>query len=137
MCRVYSNMLMVGVKDRARQLRELPLRVLALDTAGQAIKCLRHQRVDSVISHWDLVDMPDGELLKRICSARPQMPTVVFIKAGDRRQEILARSLGVTAILSDDIDDDFFRSTVCQILNIEQIASVSACAEGFGTLTTE
>lgn len=129
MCQLYSTVLMVGANEKAGGLQELPLRVLMLDTGQEAIQCLRHEQVDTVVSRWDLVDMPEGELLARICSAMPRIPTVAFVEPGNRRQEILARSLGVTAILSEDIDDDYFRSTVCQILHIEQIATVSvACS---------
>ncbi len=124
MCQVYSTILIIAAQDKANALQELPLRVLMMDTGKEAVRCLREERIDSVVSRWDLVDMPAGELLQKIAAARPKMPTVAFIEPGNRQQEIMARSLGVTAILSDDIDDDYFRSTVCQILQIEDIAAV-------------
>jgi DNA-binding NarL/FixJ family response regulator len=124
-CQVYSTILLIGAKDKAKGLTELPLRLLMINTGKEAIQCLREERVDSVVSRWELVDMPDGLLLERILAARPKMPTVAFVEPGNQQQEIMARSLGVTAILSDDIDDDYFRETLCQILHIEDISVLS------------
>lgn len=124
MCQVYSTILIIAAQDKADALQELPLRLMMIDTGKEAIQCLRREQIDSVVSRWDLVDMPDGELLEKITAARPKMPTVAFVEPGNQQQEIMARSLGVTAILSDDIDDDYFRSTVCQILHIEDFASM-------------
>lgn len=125
MCQVYSTILMVGTQDKVSGLQELPIRLVMLDTGKEAIQCLRHEQIDSVVSRWNLVDMAQGELLARIIDAKPGMPTVAFIEPGNSQQEVMARSMGVTAVLSEDIDDVYFRRTVCQLLEIEDIASVS------------
>ncbi len=125
MCRVYSTILMIAAKDKTEALRELPVRLLAIDTAKEALACLKLETVDSIVSRWNLVDMPGGRLLERIIDARPDMPTVAFIEPGNREQEIEARSMGVTAILNDDIDEDYFRNTICQILHIESVSALS------------
>jgi DNA-binding NtrC family response regulator len=125
MYRVYSNILMIATKDKSEALRELPVRLFIMDTAKEALACLRTQAVDSVVSQWDLVDMPGGTLLEKIIDARPNMPTVAFIEPGNWEQEITARSMGVTAILSDDIDENYFRNTICQILHIESVSALS------------
>ncbi|MCE5187298.1 MAG: hypothetical protein LLF76_14360 [Planctomycetaceae bacterium] len=128
MCQVYSNVLMIGTADKAAGLQELPIRLLVINTGKEAIQCLRHEHIDTVVSRWELVDMPNGILLERILAARPKMPTVAFVEPGNWQQEIMARSLGVTAILTDDIADDYFRSTICQILKIKDIARLSLAA---------
>ena len=128
MNQVYSTVLMVGTKDKANGLHELPIRLIVLDTGKEAIKCLREEKIDSVVSRWDLIDMPGGDLLARIIAAMPKMPTVAFVEPGNWQQEIIARSLGVTAVLNEDIDDIYFRNTLCQLLNIEDIVSVSLSA---------
>lgn len=124
MCLVSKNILVVGVADKGNALRELPVRVLLLDTGAQAIGCLKDEKIDTVISHWELIDIPAGQLLKNVTEAKPSTPTIAFIKPGDVEQEIAARQLGVDAVLSEDIDDDYFRDTVCQILNISSVASM-------------
>lgn len=125
MSHVYSNVLMIGTADKASGLRELPLRLLVIDTGKEAIECLREERIDTVISRWELVDMPDGQLLEKILAARPKMPTIAFVEPGNWQQEIMARSLGVTAILSDDTDDEYFRSTICQIMRIDSFTKLT------------
>ena len=124
MCVVGRNILVVGVADKGGALRELPVRVLAMDTGAQAIRCLKEERIDTVISHWELIDIPAGKLLKNVAEAKPSTPTIAFIKPGDVEQEIAARRLGVDAVLSEDIDDDYFRETVCQLLDISAVASL-------------
>lgn len=132
MCRVYSTILMIGTRDKSEALRELPLRLLVIDTAKEAVACLRNETVDSVVSQWDLVDMPQGRLLEKIIDARPGMPTVALIEPGNAEQEIAARSLGVTVILSENVDDAYFRSTICQILHIDNVSSLCLAGKARG-----
>ena len=124
MCVVSRNILVVGVADKGSALRELPVRVLAMDTGAQAIRCLKEEKIDIVISHWELIDIPAGKLLRNVREAKPSTPTIAFIKPGDIDQEIAARRLGVDAVLSEDTDDDYFREIVCQLLGISAIASM-------------
>jgi len=119
---------MIGARDKAHGLQHLPLRVLLMDTGRQALQCLRDEPVDSVISRWDLPDMPNGLLLGRILAARPKMPTIAVIESGNTEQEILARSLGLTAIVTDDTEADTLRQLICQILHIEEVLSLHAAA---------
>lgn len=132
MCVVGKNILVVGVADKGGVLKELPVRVLATNTGVQAIRCLREERIDTVISHWELIDIPAGELLKNVIEAKPSMPTIAFIKPGDTDQEIAARRLGVDVVLSEDIDDDYFRDTVCQLLGISAVASMQIAGNDSG-----
>ena len=129
---VVANVLAVGVTDKSDALKELPIRLLVMDTGAEAIRCLRDERIATVISRWELVDMPQGELLKSVIAAKPAIPTIAFVTPGDRSQEIAARILGVSAILSEDVDDDYFRETLCQLLDICTVASVEAI-DGYGT----
>ena len=75
-----------------------------------------------MVSQWDLVDIPCGRLLEHVIAAKPSMPTIAFVNAGDEAQEVAARSLGVKAVLEDDVDDAYFRDTVRQLLGIESIS---------------
>lgn len=127
---VVANVLAVGVSDKSDALRELSIRLLVMDTGAEAVRCLQEERIATVISRWELVDMPKGELLRNIIAARPNIPTIAFITPGDRSQEIAARGLGVSAILSEDVDDDDFRETLCQLLGICTITNVKV-ADGY------
>ena len=124
MCVVGKNILVVGVADKGSSLRELPVRVIAADTGVQAIHCLKEERIDTVISKWELIDIPAGRLLRNVIEAKPSMPTIAFIKPGDIDQEIAARRFGVDVVLSEDVDDDHFREIVCQLLGISAVASM-------------
>jgi len=133
MCVVGRNILVIGIADKGSVLRELPVRVLAMDTGAQAIRCLKAERIDTVVSHWELIDIPAGKLLRNVKEAKPSTPTIAFIKSADIDQEVAARRLGVDAILSEDIDDDYFRETVCQLLGISAVASVQIADNYNGT----
>ena len=122
--RVGKKILVVGIADKGNALKELPLQILALNVGAQAIRCLREERIDTIVSHWELIDMPDGEFLKKVTEAKPSMPTIAFIMPGDVEQELAARQIGVDCVLSEDIDDDYFREAVCQLLGIPAESSM-------------
>ena len=106
------NILVTGAKDKAQALEGLAVRVFVTDTGRQAIRCLRNKKIDTVVSKWELIDLTHGQFLKKVITAKPGIPTIALIKAGDYKQEIAARSIGVSAVLPEDIDDEHFRKTV-------------------------
>ena len=123
---VEASVLTVGLNGREEVLRKLPIRVIAMQSGIKAVRSLKIERVDSVISKWELEDMADGRFLKDLRAAKADIPTIVFTKAGDRAQEIAARSLGVSAVLTDEADDDLFRQTVANVLGLKDIVSIKA-----------
>ena len=124
MSRVGSNILIVGVPDKDDALKELPVRLFVMDTAIQAIACMKEYKIATLVSHWDLIDQPDGEFLESAVLAKPTLPTIAFIKPGDLRQEVAARSLGVSAVLNEDVDNAYFIKTVCQLLDISAVKTM-------------
>ena len=129
---IVASVLTVGMGMRSDALKELPVRLLAVDRGVLAIRCLREERVDMVVSRWELDDMPHGILPANILAAKPFMPTIVFVPPGDNAREIAARSLGVSAVLSDDTDDDYLREAVSQILSISTGSKFTAERSGLG-----
>ena len=127
------TVLSVGIRNKSKALETLPVRVLVMDSGAEAVRHLFEDKIDIVISHWNLADMPQGMLLEKIIDAKPNMPTVAFIEPDNWEQEITARSLGVTAILSEDIDESYFRSTICQILHTEDVSMLSLCGTDFAS----
>ena len=125
MTKLGMTALLVGIRNKSKALKTLPVRILVMDSGAEAVGHLFQDKIDVVISHWDLTDMPRGELLKKIVAAKPYLPTIAFIKAGDHQQEILARSLGVSAVLADDIGDEYFRQILCQILDLADVSLIA------------
>jgi DNA-binding NarL/FixJ family response regulator len=123
---VEANVLTVGLDGRTNGLAELPVRLINMRTGSEAIKCLRNEKIDSVISEWDLPDMADGSFLKGFKTVKPHMPTIAVIKPGNRGQEIAARSLGVAAVLTDDTSTEHFRETVSQVLGLSKTTDIKA-----------
>lgn len=133
---VVANVLAVGITDKSEALNVLPVRLLLMETGAEAIQCLREEKIAAVISRWELIDMPQGTLLKNIVAAKPAIPAIAFVTPGDRSQEIAARSLGVSAILSEDVDDEYFREIVCQLLGIYRISRVKVI-DGYSARMTD
>ncbi len=129
---VQANVLTVGIDGKNEVLRELPIRLIAMQSAAEAARSLRSEKVDSVISKWDLDDMEDGWFLKRLRAVKPDIPTIVFVRAGDRAQEIAARSLGASAVLTDEASDELFRQTVANVLGLKDIVSIKAISSAEG-----
>jgi len=123
---VQATVLTVGLNGKNEVLRELPIRLIAIHSGTEAIRSLKNEKVDSVISRWDLDDMEDGRFLKKLKAVKPDIPTIAFIRAGDRAQEIAARSLGVSAVLTDEASDELFRQTVANVLGLKGIISIKA-----------
>jgi DNA-binding NtrC family response regulator len=123
---VQASVLTVGLDGRNEVLRELPIQLITMQSGMKAARSLKTEKVDSVISKWDLDDMEDGRFLKNLRAVKPEIPTIAFIRAGDQAQEITARSLGVSAVLTDDTDDELFRATVADILGLKDVASIKA-----------
>ena len=121
---VQANILTVGINGRNKVLRELPIRLIAMQSGVEAVRSLKNEKVDSVISKWDLVDMEDGRFLRKLRTVKPDIPTIVFIRADDQAQEIEARSLGVSAVLTDQASDDIFRQTVANVLGLKDLVSI-------------
>jgi len=121
---VQANVLTVGLGDKNEALQELPLRLMAMSSGAEAARSLKNERVDSVISKWDLDDMKNGLFLKRLKAVKSEIPTIVFVKAGDWAQEIVARSSGASAVLTEDTTDEFFQTTVANVLGLRGIVSI-------------
>lgn len=107
---------------KSQALQELPIRIINLQSGQAAARSLKTEKIDSIISRWDLEDMKDGQFIRNLKKVRPGIPTIVFVQSGNHRQEIEARSLGVSAVLTDEISDDLFRETVANILGIPSIS---------------
>ena len=123
---VQASVLMVGLNGKNEVLQELPIRLITMQSGTEAARSLKNEKVDSVISKWNLHDMEDGRFLKNLRAIKPEIPTIAFVKAGDSAQEIAARSLGVSAVLTDEADDELFRETVANVLGLRDIASIKA-----------
>jgi DNA-binding NarL/FixJ family response regulator len=130
---VEASVLTIGLNGREEVLEELPIRVIAMQSGVEAARSLKTERVDSVISKWELEDMADGRFVKVLRAAKPDIPTIVFTRAGDLAQEIAARSLGVCAVLTDEADDDLFLQTVANVLGLKDTVSIKAISPADST----
>ena len=115
-----------GLNGRSEVLTELPVRLIKMQSGLEAARSLKNEKVNSVISRWDLDDMPDGRFLKTFKAAKPYIPTIALVRAGSKEQEIAARSLGVTAVLAEDATDAVLRDTVANLLGIEGGVTIKA-----------
>ena len=123
---VQASVLTVGLNGKNEVLWELPIRLITMESGTEAARSFKSEKVDSVISKWDLQDMEDGQFLKNLKAIKPEIPTIAFIRARDKEQEIAARSLGVSAILTEDTSDELFRETVANVLGLKGLVSIKA-----------
>ena len=129
---VKATVLTVGLEDANKALKQLPLRVINMRTGLEASRSLKNEKFDSIISNWELPDMKDGLFLKGLRRIKPDIPTIAVVNAGDTHQEISARSIGVSAVLTSDTTDKIFRQTVAEILGLrgaDSIKQISAVAD--------
>ena len=119
-----ANVLTVGIADKARALKELNIRVISLQFGKDAVRSLKSEEFDSVISRWDLPDMKNGTFLQGLKNIKRDMPTIAVIESGNTDQEISARSLGVSAVITEDISEDHFRELISQLLGLEEVEQI-------------
>ena len=108
------KILTVGLNAKEKVLRNLPVSVISCESGAEAAGILRKEMVNSIVSSWNLADMPDGLFLKRLKVVKPDIKTIVFIKSGDIVEEIGARSIGASAVLTDKTSDELFRRAVIE-----------------------
>jgi DNA-binding NarL/FixJ family response regulator len=125
---VQATVLSVGLNGKNEVLQELPIELLTMQSGVEAARSLKNKNIDSVISNWNLDDMKNGRFLRKLRAVKPHVPTIVFVRAGDKAQEIAARSLGASAVLTDEADDELFLQTVANILELKNIVSIKAIA---------
>lgn len=116
---VRTNLLAVGLNGRAQQLDELPVRLVIAGSATQAVGRIRNDRFDSVLSRWNLEDMPEGLFLRRLRVVKPDLKIIVLVDGKNPSEEILARSIGACAVLADDCSDELLVQTVVSILGLD------------------
>jgi len=128
---VKANILVVGLGGRSNALKALPIRVCVIQTGLEAGRSLKNENVDSVISRWNLPDAPDGRFLRNLRLARPYIPVIAIVDSGNVEQEVAARSIGASAVLSSDVTDRMFKRIICEVLGfgdtgaIEKICAVA------------
>ncbi len=123
---IQASVLTVGLDGKNEVLRELPIRLITMQSGIKAARSLKNEKVDSVISKWDLDDMEDGQFLRKLRAVKPEIPTIAFVMAGNQAQEVAARSLGVSAVLTDETSDGLFRETVANLLGLTDVSSIKA-----------
>ena len=106
--------LAVGLKRKEKVLTDLPIRLISCESAAQAAKYLKEEKISSIITAWDLDDMPDGQFVKKLRIVKPDVKTIVFIRSQDESEEISARSSGVSVVLTDKTSDQMFRMAVIE-----------------------
>ena len=72
--------------------------------------------------------MRDGRFLKALRAVKPDVPTIVFVKSDDEKQEIAARSVGATAVLTEDASDELFLETIANVLGLKDVVAIEAIA---------
>ena len=130
---VQATVLTVGLNGRNKSLRQLPIRLITMQSGLEAARSLKNEKVNSVISSWDLKDMPDGRFLKTLRAAKPYIPTIAFVRPGNSTQEVAARALGVSAVLTEDASDETFRDTVANLLGLKGAVEIKAISPAENT----
>ena len=120
------TVLAVGIGSKADALRELAVRVKVNNYGYEAAGSFKYENIDTLVSKWHLADMTEGKFIKGVKKIRPSIPVVAIIDNNDEAQEKDARSVGVTAVLTDDCDNEYLVSVVAQITGADRITQLPA-----------
>ena len=123
-----AKVLVVGLRKEQAIVSLLPVRVMIAKTGTEAIRLLRgHRLIDVIVSRWDLPDMADGNMLRLIRAARPSIPQVVLLDKLYREREIMARSLGVVAVLPADVAPEQLWEVLAHVLGPAKATPAPHC----------
>ena len=117
------KILAVGLNDKGKALRELPVRLVSCESGAEAANVLKKESISIVITAWDLDDMPDGLFVRNLKVVKPDVKTIVFIRSQDTSEEIRARSEGALVVLTDKTSDQMFRRAVIEANKLMEIDS--------------
>jgi DNA-binding NarL/FixJ family response regulator len=118
---VKASVLTIDIKKKNKILQQLPIELVTMQSCIEAARYLKTEKVDSVISKWDYQDMEKERFLKSLKAIKPHISTIVLIESGDPKLEIAARSLGASAVLTEDSDDEHFLQTVIAVLGLRNV----------------
>jgi len=121
-----ATVLTIGIKRKNKVLRQLPIELIKMQSCIEAARYLKTEKVHSVISKWDYHDVEKGRFLKSLRAIKPHISTIVLIGSGDPKLEIAARSLGASAVLAEDSDDEHFIQTVIGVLGLGNVILTKA-----------
>lgn len=120
---VEASILSVGLDEKFRTLGRTPVRMVNCQTGKEAARSLKNEKIDGVVCRWNLPDMPDGLFVKRLKAFKPNIPVIVMVEHDNPAQEIAARALGVSAVVSDLADRKNLRRTLFSMLHLKPSAN--------------
>ena len=126
---VQANVLTVGLGKREQALQDLPIEIVSVQTAAQAARSLKNENFDSVIIRWDSRDEDCSLFLKRLRTVKPDISTMVLVGADDPSQEIEARSIGVSIVVTEDCSDEYLLRASVDLLGLETVLPERTPAE--------
>lgn len=112
------KVLTVGLSNQSVMFRKLPIRIKNLRCAAEAVRSLKTENFDSIVSKWDLADMKNGKFIKNLRGIKANVPIIAITESGNFEQEIAARSIGVSAVIPEQSDEQIFISTIYQTLGL-------------------
>lgn len=123
---VETKVMAVGLNGNSQSLKLLPIQLICSENGMAAIQWLRqHRLIDALVSQWDLPDMKNGELVRRIKRARPWLPTIVLLDEPYQEREITVRGLGVVAVFPSTIAGGVLQQIIVEILGLQKINMAS------------
>jgi DNA-binding NarL/FixJ family response regulator len=107
--------LLVGLRNHCGNLVSLPDHLCMVDTGLQAMQQIRYKQPMVLASRWDLPDMPDGLLFRRILNSPVCFRTLALVSSHDPAQEVTARSIGISVVLDETIDSEQLKAVLRQL----------------------
>lgn len=120
---VEASILSIGLDEKFRTMGRTPVRMVNCQTGKEAARSLKNEKIDGVVCSWNLPDMPDGMFVKRLKAFKSDIPVIVIVEHDNAAQEIAARALGVSAVLSSLTDRKTLRRTLFGILHLKPSSS--------------
>lgn len=120
-----NKVLVVGFEEAVKMLQPMPFAVYYHHKAATAARSFKTEEYHSVVCNWQLEDMSPGRFLSKLHILRPHLPCIAVIEPESNSDEIAARSAGVFATVSRNVEQTHLCSLVCQSLGLQYSDAVT------------
>ncbi|MFK8213242.1 hybrid sensor histidine kinase/response regulator [Haloferax volcanii] len=116
-----------------REAGDVDLSVSTSNSGADALERLRQERVDCVVSDYDMPDIDGLEFLRAVRSEHPDLPFILFTGKGSEEVARDAFRVGATDYMQKDTGTDQYTVLANRVVNAVSQYRAKAASERYGT----
>lgn len=116
-----------------REAGDVDLSVSTSNSGADALKRIRQERIDCVVSDYDMPDIDGLEFLRAVRAEHPDLPFILFTGKGSEEVARDAFRVGATDYMQKDTGTDQYTVLANRVVNAVSQYRAKAASERYGT----